>query len=57
MAKYRCTICGYIYDEEREEAPFSGLRECPVCHQPADRFTLYADERGQEEQKEKKLNP
>ncbi|HJA11401.1 MAG TPA: alpha-hydroxy-acid oxidizing protein [Candidatus Mediterraneibacter merdipullorum] len=55
MAKYRCTICGYIYDEEREEAPFSGLRECPVCHQPADRFTLYADERGQEEQKEKKL--
>lgn len=55
MAKYRCTICGYIYDEEREEAPFSGLRECPVCHQPADRFTLYEDERGQEEQKEKKL--
>lgn len=55
MAKYRCTICGYIYDEEREGAPFSGLRECPVCHQPADRFTLYEDERGQEEQKEKKL--
>lgn len=55
MAKYRCTICGYIYDEEREGAPFSGLRECPVCHQPADRFTLYEDERGQEEQKEKTL--
>ena len=34
MAKYRCSVCGYIYDEEAEGAPFSTLSECPVCHQP-----------------------
>lgn len=43
MAKYRCSICGYIYDEEREGVPFSELQECPVCHQSADRFTVYEE--------------
>ena len=44
MAKYRCSVCGYIYDEEQEGAPFSALKECPVCHQSADRFTLWQEE-------------
>ncbi|MCC2255279.1 alpha-hydroxy-acid oxidizing protein [Ruminococcus sp. CLA-AA-H200] len=44
MAKYRCSVCGYIYDEEQEGAPFSSLKECPVCHQPTDRFTVYEEE-------------
>ena len=39
MAKYRCSVCGYIYDEEAEGAPFSTLSECPVCHQPTEKFT------------------
>lgn len=43
MAKYRCSICGYIYDEEREGVPFSELQECPVCHQSTDRFTVYEE--------------
>lgn len=38
MAKYKCGICGYIYDEEKEGVPFSELKECPVCHQPASVF-------------------
>ena len=25
MAKYRCTICGYIYDEEKEGVLFKDL--------------------------------
>ena len=25
MARYRCTVCGYIYDEEKEGKPFSAL--------------------------------
>ncbi|MGA1977683.1 MAG: flavin reductase [Bacteroidales bacterium] len=32
--KYRCAVCGYIYDEERESVRFSELPVdwiCPVC--------------------------
>lgn len=55
MAKYRCSVCGYIYDEEQEGAPFSGLKECPVCHQPTDRFTVYEEERSPEVPQQKTL--
>lgn len=36
MAVYKCKICGYIYDEEKEGAPVTELEVCPVCKQPAD---------------------
>ena len=32
--KYKCTICGYIYDEEVEEMKFEDLPAewtCPLC--------------------------
>ncbi|MCX6334737.1 MAG: rubredoxin [Bacteroidia bacterium] len=32
--KFKCTACGYIYDEEKENARFSELPDswvCPVC--------------------------
>ena len=35
---YKCTICGYVYDEEKEGRPFSELTECPVCKQPPEKF-------------------
>ena len=38
MARYKCSICGYVYDEEKEGKPFSGLSECPMCRQPAKAF-------------------
>lgn len=41
MAMYKCNVCGFIYDEEKEGKPFSQLKECPVCHQPASAFSLY----------------
>ena len=30
MAKYKCSVCGYIYDEEKEGQPLAGGK-CPVC--------------------------
>ncbi len=34
MAKYKCGVCGFIYDEDKEEVPFQELSACPVCRQP-----------------------
>ncbi|MFA6088897.1 MAG: rubredoxin [Candidatus Woesearchaeota archaeon] len=34
MAKYKCTVCGYIYDESKEKVSFSRLPDtwvCPEC--------------------------
>lgn len=55
MARYRCSVCGYIYDEEKEGAPFSELKECPVCHQPTEKFTVYEEDHGTELPREKEL--
>ncbi len=38
MARYKCTVCGFIYDEEEQGAPFAELKECPICKVPADKF-------------------
>ena len=32
MAKWVCTVCGYVYEGENPPA------ECPVCHVGADKF-------------------
>ena len=40
--KYTCTVCGYVYDEEKEKLPFSKLPddyECPLCGVGKDQFT------------------
>ena len=31
MAKYQCTVCGYIFDEAKEGKAFAELDACPVC--------------------------
>lgn len=47
--KYRCTVCGYIYDPENGDAasgvaagtPFEKLPEdwvCPLCGAPKEQF-------------------
>ncbi|MBN2763594.1 MAG: flavin reductase [Bacteroidales bacterium] len=39
--KYRCTECGYIYDEEKEGKRFADLPSdwvCPVCGSPREDF-------------------
>lgn len=37
MAVYKCSICGYEYDEEKEKVPFNELKDswhCPICSAP-----------------------
>ena len=39
--KYKCKICGHIYDEEQEGVKFSDLPEtwvCPLCGVGKDMF-------------------
>ena len=57
MAKYKCNVCGYVFDEEEQRIPFSELKECPVCHQPASAFSIYEEIRQvkREEKKEESL--
>lgn len=43
MAKYKCSVCGFIYDEEAEGKRITELSECPVCKQPMDKFVLVED--------------
>ena len=40
MAVYKCTVCGYIYDEEQEGKSFSELEKCPVCGAGPEKFVL-----------------
>lgn len=38
---WRCTICGYIYDDTKEGTKFEDLPDdwnCPVCNAPKDAF-------------------
>lgn len=44
MAKYKCSVCGFVYDEEAPGAPLDTLKECPVCHQPMKAFELYEEQ-------------
>ena len=42
---YKCSICGYEYDEEKEGKPFSELTECPICKQPPEKFEAVETEK------------
>ncbi|TGY98378.1 FMN-binding glutamate synthase family protein [Petralouisia muris] len=41
---YRCSVCGYIFDEKEQGKSFSELTECPVCKQPVEKFEPAASE-------------
>ena len=39
--KYKCTVCGHIYDEEKTGVKFADLPDdwkCPLCKQPKSKF-------------------
>ena len=38
MAKYKCSVCGFVYDEEKEGRPISEVTVCPVCGQPVSKL-------------------
>lgn len=46
MARFRCTVCNYVYDEAKEGRKFSNLPEywrCPVCGAPKSAFILLSE--------------
>ncbi len=46
MAKYRCTVCNYVYDDAKEKLKFTDLPKewvCPVCGAPKSVFVLLAE--------------
>jgi pyruvate oxidase len=47
MAKYRCTVCNYVYNEAIEKIKFSDLPKewvCPVCGAPKTVFVLLTEQ-------------
>ena len=43
MAKYVCTVCQWVYDEEAEGVKFEDLSDdytCPICGVEKDMFEL-----------------
>ena len=47
MKKYRCVLCGYIYDDAVEEVKFADLPEdwtCPLCGATKDQFEEVVEE-------------
>lgn len=43
MARYKCGICGYVFDESLEGKSFAELEVCPVCKQAKSNFTKVED--------------
>lgn len=55
MAKYRCTVCNYDYDEEKEGKKFSDLPNdwrCPVCNSPKSVFVLLTEDKEKPKEKD-----
>lgn len=51
MAKYRCQLCGHIYDEEKEGVKFEDLPDdwkCPMCFAPKHLFELVKEDKNNE---------
>ena len=53
---YKCTICGYVYDEEKEGKPFSELDVCPICKQPPEKFEAVGATKEAAPKKEEQLD-
>ena len=46
MAKFKCRICGAVYDEEKEGKPLSELDACPVCRMPVNNLEPVEEDSG-----------
>ncbi len=56
MARYRCTVCNWVYDDAKEKVKFSELPKewvCPICGAPKSAFVLLSEEAATEPQPEK----
>lgn len=43
MAVYKCSVCGMIFDEEKEGKKIEELPCCPICRQPVSKFEKVID--------------
>jgi pyruvate oxidase len=51
MTKFRCTVCNFVYDEEKEGIKFDDLPSdwvCPICSAPKSAFVPLGEERVEE---------
>lgn len=59
MAKYRCKLCGHIYDEQKEGVKFEDLPDdwkCPICYAPKSMFELVEESKKEEKKEEKEFS-
>lgn len=58
MARYRCTVCNWVYDDAKEKVKFSDLPKewvCPICGAPKSAFVLLSEESATEPKPDKKV--
>jgi pyruvate oxidase len=51
MAKYRCSVCNWVFDEDKEGSKFASLLgtfTCPICGAPKSAFALQGVEKADE---------
>ena len=46
--KYKCSVCGYIHDEEATGILLKDLGKCPICKQPISKFVPLEDTQSEE---------
>lgn len=49
MEKYKCSVCGFVYDEEKEGKALKETEVCPVCKQPSRVFKKISDDSKEEQ--------
>jgi thiamine pyrophosphate-dependent acetolactate synthase large subunit-like protein/rubredoxin len=57
LARYRCTVCNWVYDDAKEKVKFSDLPKewvCPICGAPKSAFVLLSEETTDAAKPEKK---
>lgn len=53
MAKYRCDVCGYLFDEQQAGETFENIYSCPICDSDKDSFQcIEADPKTEENEEE-----
>lgn len=50
MAVYRCMMCGYVFDEEKEGRKLADLEACPVCAVDVSMFELVEQKENQSDE-------
>lgn len=62
MKRYRCKICGHVYDEAKEQVKFADLPDdwkCPLCGAPKNLFEEIKEEKSTNvtQMMEEEMNP